>query len=79
MIKVKVIEEFTLKDFDKLENIKRANADEKGKLFVGDEFNCDENMAKYLTGNNLLGKTVVEIIEVKEEKKEKKETKKKKK
>lgn len=64
MIKCKVIEKFDLKDFDKLQNIKRKAADVKGTLFVGDEFECDEQMAKYLTGENVLKKTVVEIIEV---------------
>ena len=66
MIKVETIEEFTLKDFDKLKNIKRFNEEKnkEGCLFVGDTFECDENMAKYLTGNNKLNKIVVKVIEV---------------
>lgn len=67
MIKVETIEKFNLKDFDKIKIIKRKNLDAKGTLYVGDIFECDENMAKYLTGNNVLGKTVVKIIEVEPE------------
>ena len=63
MIKVEVIEEFTLKDFNLLKNIKRKSKDVKGRLFVGDTFECDEDMFKYLTGSNLLNKVVVKLIE----------------
>ena len=64
MIKVEVIEKFSLKDFDKIQNIKRVAVDEKGKLFVGDTFECSEEMAKYLLGDNPLKRTVVKVIEV---------------
>ncbi len=64
MIKCEVIEKFNLKDFAKLKNIKRVAKDVEGKLFVGDTFECDESMADYLTGNNVLKKVVVKIIEV---------------
>lgn len=64
MIRCRVIEQFTLKDFDKLSNIKRKSIEEKCKLFVGDEFDCDEEMAKYLTGGNEKKKVVVKVIEV---------------
>lgn len=64
MIKCETIEKFNLRDFDKLENVKRVGKDEMGVLFVGDTFECDEGMAKYLTGNNPLNKTVVNVIEV---------------
>lgn len=64
MIKCEVIEKFNLKDFAKLKNIKRVAKDVEGKLFVGDTFECDESMADYLTGNNVLKKAVVKIIEV---------------
>lgn len=68
MIKVEVIEKFTLKNFDELKNIKRRNFDEKGTLFVGDTFECNKDMVDYLTGNNPLNKAVVKVIEVKPEK-----------
>ena len=64
MIRCRVIEQFTLKDFDKLSNIKRKSIEEKGKLFIGDEFECDEKMASYLTGDNEKKKVVVKVIEV---------------
>ena len=64
MIKCEVIEKFNLKDFAKLKNIKRVAKNVEGKLFVGDTFECDETMADYLTGNNVLKKAVVKIIEV---------------
>ena len=64
MIKCEVIEKFNLKDFAKLKNVKRVAKDVEGKLFVGDTFECDEAMADYLTGNNVLKKAVVKIIEV---------------
>lgn len=65
MIKVEVIENFTLKDFNKLKNIVRFDKDKKGTLFIKDTFECDEKMAKYLTGDNIFKKVVVKIIEIK--------------
>lgn len=81
MIKCEVVEKFDLKDFDKLSNIKRKSIDVKGSLFVGDIFECDEDMAHYLTGNNALNKIVVKVIEIepKKENKEEHKTPKKKK
>lgn len=73
MVKVEVIKDFTLGEFDKLRNIVRKQRDEKGKLFEGDIFECTEQMAEYLMGKNMRSKKVVEIIEVvPEEKKEEK-------
>lgn len=72
MIRCEVTEQFTLKDFDRLKNIKRKTAEIKGTLLVGDTFECDESMAKYLLGNNDEGKTVIKIIEVKQKKRSKK-------
>lgn len=82
MIKVEVIETFTLGRFGELKNIERHNQDTHGKLYVGDKFECSEELADYLTGNNPLNKKVVKVIEVKPVKdakfveKEEKETKK---
>jgi len=64
MIKCEVIEKFTLNDFDKLKNVTRKSIDEKGTLFIGDTFECDEAMAKYLCGGNSQKKVVVRIVEV---------------
>lgn len=68
MIKVEVIEKFTLKDFDELKNIERRGVDEKGTLFVGDTFECNKDMVDYLTGKNPLNKAVVKVVEVVPEK-----------
>lgn len=71
MVKCEVIGEFTLEKFDELKNIVRKGKEEKGRLFIGDTFECTEEMADYLTGNNPLNKVVVKVIEViPEEKKE---------
>ena len=64
MVKCEVIERFTLGDFNKLQNIKRKAIDTKGTLYVGDTFDCDEEMAKYLSGGNSQKKVVVKVIEV---------------
>ena len=64
MIKVEVIEKFSLKDFKKVKNVKRKSVDVQGTFFIGDTFECDEEMAKYLTGENALKKVVVKVLEV---------------
>lgn len=65
MVKCEVINrDFTLEKFNELKNIQRKARDEKGKLFIGDVFECDENLAEYLLGNNDKGKTVIKVIEV---------------
>lgn len=74
MIKCEVIIDFTLQKFDELKNIKRKGKEEKGKLFVGDTFECNKEMAEYLTGKNKNNSIVVRVIEViPEEKKEEKQ------
>ena len=66
MIKCEVIENFTLGDFDKLKNIVRnSNIDKYGELYVRDTFECDEDMANYLTGANCKKACVVKVLEVK--------------
>lgn len=68
MIKCEVVEDFRLQDFKKLKNLVRKNIDVEGKLYIGDTFECDKKMAEYLTGKNILNKTVVRIIGVEPEK-----------
>lgn len=50
-ITAKVLEDFTLQDFDELENIVRFDRFKKteGHLYKGDMFKCDETMFEYLT------------------------------
>lgn len=64
MIKVEVIEDFTLQRYDELKNIERAMQDVKGKLFAKDRFECSKELADYLLGNNPLKKAVVKVIEI---------------
>ena len=64
MIKVEVTEEFTLARFDELKNIQRKGNDLKGRLFIGDEFECTKELADYLLGGNKLKKAFIKILEV---------------
>lgn len=64
MIKVEVIEDFTLQKFGELKNIVRKGKSQEGKLFTGDIFECSEKMAEYLTGNNSINRAVAKVIEV---------------
>lgn len=68
MIKVRVIKDFSLKEFAKIKNIVRFSYDKVGELYKNDIFECDEKMARYLTGDNSKKEIVVEIIEIKIEK-----------
>lgn len=73
MIRVEAILDFELKDFEKISNIQRAGGRNKeGWLYTGDKFECDEDMVKYLTGNNKYGITAIKVIEFKPKKKSKK-------
>lgn len=69
MIKVEVVENFSLGKFDEISNIVRKNEGEDGKLYVGDTFECSEEMCKYLNGENYLNRSFVKILEVIPEKK----------
>lgn len=70
MIKVEVIKEFTLEKFDELKNIERKRIDTKGKLYVGDKFECSKEIADYLMGDNQKKTVVVKLIEIIPEKEE---------
>lgn len=72
MIKVEVLENFSLQAFDELKNLVRNNPskNQKGKLYEKDTFECSEKMCEYLSGNNALNKKVVQIIEIEQPKKE---------
>ena len=76
MIKVEVIERFTLENYKKLKNVKKVTNRKENEFDVKDTFECDEKMVDYLTGNNALNKVVVKVIEVKPEKVTKEEIKK---
>lgn len=74
MVKVKVIDNFSLGKFNELKNIVRANPRQEleGRLFKGDIFECTEEMAEYLTKTNAQGKPFVEVMEIIPEKKDEK-------
>ena len=70
MVKLECIYEFSLRRFNELFNITRKNADKKenGLLYVGDTFECSQELADYLLGNNQSKMVVAKIIEVEPEK-----------
>ena len=82
MIKCEAVINFTLERFDEIKNIERKKVFqyEDKKLYIGDKFDCDEDLARYLTGDNekkVIAVNILEVIpeekiieEVKEEKKE---------
>jgi len=70
IIRVKATQFFTLEDFKKLKNIKRATQKKKdGEIYANDEFECDIKMANYLLGKNKQHKVVVRVLEIIPEKK----------
>ena len=77
MIKCEVIEKFTLgmDKYSQLNNIERADAEEVGVLFLGDKFETNEDVAKYLSGSNRFNRPFVKILEVRKEELKKEEEK----
>lgn len=66
MVKLETTYEFTLKRFNELKNIVRkdANKHEEGCLYLGDTFECEQELADYLMGNNKDHKVVAKVIEI---------------
>lgn len=66
MIKAEALVEFTLEKFDELKNVVRKDKsnDENGRIYVGDIFDCDKKMARYLLGDNKADRIVIKILEV---------------
>lgn len=69
MFRVEVLENFTLARFDELKNIQRKSKEEKGRLFAGDTFECNQELTDYLLGDNKINRAVVRVIEIIPEKK----------
>lgn len=63
---LEAIKKFSLKDFDKINIIKRASDDIYGKVRVGDIFECDFDMCNYLTGDNKKNNIVAKILNLEE-------------
>lgn len=62
-IRLEVIKQFTLKDIDKVDIIKKTHKDDN--LFIEkDIIKCDEEMAKYLSGDNYKKENCVKILEI---------------
>ena len=75
MVKVEVIEGFSLARFNEIQNLVRANRDNEGHLYIGDVFDCSDDLAEYLTKTNARGRAFVKVLEVIPEKVEVKEEK----
>ena len=61
---VTAIENFTYDKYNKLENIVRKNPKEnkEGTLYIGDMFDCDDEIMDYLLRRNRANKPLIEII-----------------
>ena len=64
MIKLEVIEPFTLGRFNELKNIQRKAGETGNLLNKGDMFECEQELADYLLGNNAYKRAYVRVIEV---------------
>ena len=64
MIKCEVIENFTLEKYNQLKNVNKREKRKDNEFGIKDTFECSEEMVDYLTGNNVLNKTVVKVVEV---------------
>lgn len=74
MVKLEALDDFTLEEFDKLINVirKDPSKNEKGWVYLGDVFECNEKMQKYLSGDNNYKRAFARVIEVIPEKEEEK-------
>ena len=70
MVKLQATQDFTLEKFNEIKITKRKNKDEKGWIYTDDIFECNDNMADYLTGGNDRKLVVAKILEVIQEPKE---------
>lgn len=67
MIKLEAIESFTLSRYNEIKNMQRKSIDTEGRLYEGDIFECEKELADYLLGNNAIHRAVVKVIEVEPE------------
>lgn len=65
MIKVEVLENFAFARYNEIEDTLQSKAiKQKGRLFLGDIFECNKEMSDYLLGDNPIKRPVVKIIEI---------------
>lgn len=64
MIKVEVIQPFTLSKFNELKNVVKVIPRNENEFGNGDTFECTKEMADYLTGNNGGNHVVIKVLEV---------------
>lgn len=65
MIKVEVLENFRFARYKEIEkSLISKTRKEQGKLFKGDIFECNKEMADYLLGDNPIHRAVVKVIEI---------------
>ena len=64
MVKVEALSDFSLRKFNEIKNLQRKARNTVGMIYTGDIFECDDEMADYLTGNNARGKAVVKVLEI---------------
>ena len=64
LITVECLDSFSLSAFNDIYNLKRKNIynNQSGELYLGDVFDCDQQLADYLMGNNANGTIVVKEI-----------------
>lgn len=70
MVELMITQYITLKDYKKLISVDKVRRNTPENEFnTGDKVKCDMKMAKYLLGDNPLGKPVAKVLEVIPEKK----------
>lgn len=64
MVKCEAIDSFTLERFKELRNVVKKMEKPENRFDAGDIFECEDEMAKYLTGENSKNKVVARVLEV---------------
>lgn len=65
MLKVQVLEDFTFSRYNEIKDTLESKTTKKeGKLFTGDIFECKDDIADYLLGENPIKRAVVKVIEI---------------
>ena len=75
-IKMKALQDFTIKDYDKLTFVESKNKKD-GYVFAGDIFICQKDLALHLLGedDNLVVAKVIEVIPIDDDKSKKRKGK----